>query len=37
MLLDTHAFLRFIVGGPNLSAAARAFIKGKANERSWWE
>ena len=33
LLLDTHAFLWFIMGSPNLSAAARALIEDGANER----
>jgi PIN domain nuclease of toxin-antitoxin system len=42
LLLDTHAFLWFIMGSPNLSAAARALIEDGANERflsvaSLWE
>jgi PIN domain nuclease of toxin-antitoxin system len=42
LLLDTHAFLWFIMGSPNLSAGARALIEDGANERflsaaSLWE
>src|SRR5215211_2166953 len=42
LLLDTHAFLWFIMGSPNLSASARALIEDGANERflsvaSLWE
>jgi PIN domain nuclease of toxin-antitoxin system len=42
LLLDTHAFLWFIMGSPNLSRAARAVIEDEANERflsvaSLWE
>lgn len=42
LLLDTHAFLWFIMGSPNLSAAARALIEDGANENflsvgSLWE
>ena len=42
LLLDTHAFLWFIMGSPNLSANARALIEGGANEKlfsvaSLWE
>ena len=33
LLLDTHAFLWFIVGNPNLSANARALIEDQANEK----
>jgi PIN domain nuclease of toxin-antitoxin system len=32
LLLDTHAFLWFIMGSPNLSARARALIEDTANE-----
>lgn len=32
LLLDTHAFLWFIMGSPNLSADARALIEDAANE-----
>ena len=42
LLLDTHAFLWFIMGNPNLSANARALIEDLANEKflsvaSVWE
>lgn len=42
LLLDTHAFLWFIMGSPNLSARAHALIEDEANERflsaaSLWE
>src|SRR4051812_37682169 len=42
LLLDTHAFLWFIMGSPNLSATARALIEDETNERflsaaSLWE
>jgi PIN domain nuclease of toxin-antitoxin system len=42
LLLDTHAFLWFIIGSSNLSDAARALIEDAANERflsvaSLWE
>ncbi|MFL6282422.1 MAG: type II toxin-antitoxin system VapC family toxin [Pyrinomonadaceae bacterium] len=42
LLLDTHAFLWFIMGSPNLSATARALIEDQASERflsaaSLWE
>jgi PIN domain nuclease of toxin-antitoxin system len=42
LLLDTHAFLWFILGNPNLSANARALIEDLANEKfvsvaSVWE
>jgi PIN domain nuclease of toxin-antitoxin system len=42
LLLDTHAFLWFIMGSPNLSVNARALIENPANERllsvaSLWE
>ena len=42
LLLDTHAFLWFIMGSPNLSANARALIEDAANESflsvaSLWE
>jgi PIN domain nuclease of toxin-antitoxin system len=42
LLLDTHAFLWFVMGSPNLSASARALIEDVANERflsvaSLWE
>lgn len=42
LLLDTHAFLWFIMGSPNLSVTARALIENPANERllsvaSLWE
>jgi len=42
LLLDTHAFLWFIMGSANLSANARALIEDPANERllsvaSLWE
>jgi PIN domain nuclease of toxin-antitoxin system len=33
LLLDTHAFLWFIMGNPNLSANARALIEDQANEK----
>ena len=33
LLLDTHAFLWFIMGSPNLSADARALIEAGANEK----
>jgi PIN domain nuclease of toxin-antitoxin system len=42
LLLDTHAFLWFIMGSTNLSADARALIEDAANEKclsvgSLWE
>jgi len=42
LLLDTHTFLWFIIGNPNLSVNARALIEGQANEKyfsiaSLWE
>jgi PIN domain nuclease of toxin-antitoxin system len=42
LLLDTHAFLWFIMGSANLSVNARALIENPANERhlsvaSLWE
>lgn len=42
LLLDTHAFLWFIMGSPNLSVKARAAIEDLANEKhvsaaSVWE
>jgi PIN domain nuclease of toxin-antitoxin system len=42
LLLDTHAFLWFIIGSSNLSGKARALIEDPANERllsvaSLWE
>jgi len=42
LLLDTHAFLWFIMGSPNLIASARALIEDVASERflsaaSIWE
>ena len=42
LLLDTHAFLWFIMGSANLSASARVLIENPANERllsvaSLWE
>jgi len=42
LLLDTHTFLWFIIGSPNLSAAARSLIEDAANEKfvsvaSLWE
>src|SRR5207247_10738672 len=42
VLLDTHAFLWFIMGSANLSVNARALIENPANERllsvaSLWE
>src|ERR1700704_3050184 len=42
LLLDTHAFLWFIMGSANLSANARSLIENPANERllsvaSLWE
>src|ERR1700742_1324549 len=42
LLLDTHAFVWFIMGSPNLSAHARALIEDVANEKfvsvaSLWE
>jgi PIN domain nuclease of toxin-antitoxin system len=42
LLLDTHAFLWFIMGSSSLSASARALIENVANERflsvaSLWE
>jgi PIN domain nuclease of toxin-antitoxin system len=42
LLLDTHAFLWFIMGSPNLSASARSLIEDDASERflsvaSLWE
>lgn len=42
LLLDTHTFLWFVMGSPNLSADARALIEDAANERflsvaSLWE
>jgi PIN domain nuclease of toxin-antitoxin system len=33
LLLDTHTFLWFIMGSPNLSANARALIEDVANEK----
>jgi len=33
LLLDTHAFLCFIMGSANLSVNARALIENPANER----
>jgi len=33
LLLDTHAFLWFIMGSANLSVNARALIENPANER----
>jgi PIN domain nuclease of toxin-antitoxin system len=41
-LLDTHAFLWFVIGSPNLSAGARALIEDETGERflsvaSLWE
>lgn len=33
LLLDTHTFLWFIMGSPNLSANARALIEDIANEK----
>jgi PIN domain nuclease of toxin-antitoxin system len=41
-LLDTHAFLQFLVGSPDLSAVARRLIEDPRNERflsiaSIWE
>ena len=33
LLLDTHAFLWFIMGSPSLSPTARALIEDGANER----
>ena len=35
LLLDTHAFLWFIMGSSNLSASARALIEKEANKRLW--
>lgn len=42
LLLDTHAFLWFVMGSPNLSGNARALIENPANENtmsvaSLWE
>ena len=42
LLLDTHIFLRFVFGNPQLSATARALIEDLANEKllsvaSVWE
>jgi PIN domain nuclease of toxin-antitoxin system len=42
LLLDTHAFLQFIVGSPDLSTVARGLIEDPRNERllsvaSIWE
>jgi PIN domain nuclease of toxin-antitoxin system len=42
LLLDTHTFIWFIIGSPNLSAHARALIEDVANEKflsvaSLWE
>jgi PIN domain nuclease of toxin-antitoxin system len=42
LLLDTHTFLWFIMGSPNLSTTARALIEDVANEKflsvaSLWE
>ncbi len=42
LLLDTHTFLWFIMGNPNLSANARVLIENQANEKflsiaSLWE
>jgi len=42
LLLDTHTFLWFIMGSPNLSADARALIEDATNEKffsvaSLWE
>lgn len=42
VLLDTHAFLWFIMGSSNLSLGARALIEDEANEKflsvaSLWE
>lgn len=42
ILLDTHAFLWFIMGSPNLSSSARALIEDVTNEKlfsvaSLWE
>lgn len=42
LLLDTHAFLWFIMGSSNLSPGARALIEDEANENflsvaSLWE
>ncbi|OLE51457.1 MAG: twitching motility protein PilT [Acidobacteria bacterium 13_1_20CM_3_53_8] len=42
LLLDTHTFIWFIMGSPNLSANARALIEDVANEKflsvaSLWE
>ena len=42
LLLDTHTFLWFIMGSPNLCAHARALIEAVANEKflgvaSLWE
>jgi PIN domain nuclease of toxin-antitoxin system len=42
LLLDTHTFLWFIIGSPNLSGQARALIEDAANEKflsvaSLWE
>lgn len=42
LLLDTHAFLWFIMGSPNLSASARAVIEDEASKKflsaaSLWE
>jgi PIN domain nuclease of toxin-antitoxin system len=42
LLLDTHTFIWFIMGSPNLSASARTLIEDVANEKflsiaSLWE
>ena len=42
LLLDTHTFLWFIIGSPNLSEAARSLIEDESNEKffsvaSLWE
>ena len=42
LLLDTHTFLWFIIGSPNLSDTARSLIEDATNERflsvaSLWE
>jgi PIN domain nuclease of toxin-antitoxin system len=42
LLLDTHAFLWFVLGDPQLSARARALIEDRNNEKlispaSYWE
>ncbi len=34
LLLDTHAFLWFIMGSPHLSGNARALIEDVSNEKS---